>query len=154
MQNLLTRYIKDESGATAIEYGLIAALIAVAMIVGAKAVGGAINNKFTEVAGDIATSQDYLGRLKISGPLLAARILWDFYKAENVINMQYLTCNIMSKTRMKLVSFLADESGATAVEYALLLGVIALAVLGAAKALGTSLNELFIDTISSEIATS
>ncbi len=60
----------------------------------------------------------------------------------------------MSKTRMKLVSFLADESGATAVEYALLLGVIALAVLGAAKALGTSLNELFIDTISSEIATS
>ncbi len=56
MQNLLTRYIKDESGATAIEYGLIAALIAVAMIVGAKAVGGAINNKFTEVAGDIATS--------------------------------------------------------------------------------------------------
>ena len=80
--------------------------------------------------------------------------MWDFYKAENVINMQYLTCNIMSKTRMKLVSFLADESGATAVEYALLLGVIALAVLGAAKALGTSLNELFIDTISSEIATS
>ena len=60
----------------------------------------------------------------------------------------------MSKTRMKLVSFLADESGATAVEYALLLGVIALAVLGAAKALGTSLNELFIDTISSEITTS
>ena len=55
---------------------------------------------------------------------------------------------------MKLVSFLADESGATAVEYALLLGVIALAVLGAAKALGTSLNELFIDTISSEITTS
>ena len=56
MQNLMSRYIKDESGATAIEYGLIAALIAIAMIAGAKAVGGAVNGKFTEVAGNIATS--------------------------------------------------------------------------------------------------
>ena len=32
MQNLVTRFIEDESGATAIEYGLIAALVAVACI--------------------------------------------------------------------------------------------------------------------------
>jgi pilus assembly protein Flp/PilA len=50
MQNLFTRFIEDESGATAIEYGLIAALIAVGMIVGAQQVGGKVNAKFVEVA--------------------------------------------------------------------------------------------------------
>ena len=49
MQNLFTRFIEDESGATAIEYGLIAALIAVGMIVGAQAVGTKVNQKFTDV---------------------------------------------------------------------------------------------------------
>ena len=49
MQNLFTRFIEDESGATAIEYGLIAALIAVGMIVGAGAVGTKVNAKFTEI---------------------------------------------------------------------------------------------------------
>ena len=46
MQNAISRFIRDESGATAIEYGLIAALIALAIIVGAGALGNAINNKF------------------------------------------------------------------------------------------------------------
>jgi len=50
MQNLMNRFIKDESGATAIEYGLIAALIAVALIVGATAVGNSLNTKFNEVS--------------------------------------------------------------------------------------------------------
>jgi len=51
MQNLFTRFIEDESGATAIEYGLIAALIAVGMIVGAQAVGTKVNAKFTDIGG-------------------------------------------------------------------------------------------------------
>ena len=50
MQNLVTRFIEDESGATAIEYGLIAALISVALIAGASALGNGINNKFTDVS--------------------------------------------------------------------------------------------------------
>ena len=50
MQNLVNRFIKDESGATAIEYGLIAALIAVALIVGATAIGDALDSKFKFVA--------------------------------------------------------------------------------------------------------
>ena len=50
MQKLVTRFIKDESGATAIEYGLIAALIAVAIIVGATALGQQLNTKFNEIA--------------------------------------------------------------------------------------------------------
>ncbi len=49
MQNLFTRFIEDESGATAIEYGLIAALIAVGMIFGATAVGEKVNTKFIEI---------------------------------------------------------------------------------------------------------
>ena len=50
MQNLVTRFIEDESGATAIEYGLIAALISVALIAGASALGNGINNKFVQVS--------------------------------------------------------------------------------------------------------
>jgi len=49
MSNLIARFVKDESGATAIEYGLIAALIALAIIVGAGALGNAINDKFLKI---------------------------------------------------------------------------------------------------------
>jgi pilus assembly protein Flp/PilA len=47
MKNLITRFAKDESGATAIEYGLIATLIAVAIIVGAGALGTSLNTMFS-----------------------------------------------------------------------------------------------------------
>jgi pilus assembly protein Flp/PilA len=50
MTKLLSRFVKDESGATAIEYGLIAALIALAIIVGAGMLGTALNEKFTTIA--------------------------------------------------------------------------------------------------------
>lgn len=39
-------YVSDESGATAIEYGLIAALIGIAVIVSGKQMGDAVNAKF------------------------------------------------------------------------------------------------------------
>jgi pilus assembly protein Flp/PilA len=42
----MTRFAKDESGATAIEYGLIATLIGVAIIVGATALGSQLNAVF------------------------------------------------------------------------------------------------------------
>lgn len=50
MTNLIARFVKDESGATAIEYGLIAALIALAIVGGATQLGGAIDQKFKDVA--------------------------------------------------------------------------------------------------------
>ncbi|AZN97803.1 Flp family type IVb pilin [Mesorhizobium sp. M9A.F.Ca.ET.002.03.1.2] len=50
MSNLIARFVKDESGATAIEYGLIAALIALAIMVGAGALGNSINDKFENIA--------------------------------------------------------------------------------------------------------
>ena len=45
------RFLKDESGATAIEYGLLAALIAVAAIAGMTTLGTKINAQFATVAG-------------------------------------------------------------------------------------------------------
>ena len=56
MKNLMTRYINDESGATAIEYGLIAALIGVALIVGARAIGTSLNAKFLGVATEVTNA--------------------------------------------------------------------------------------------------
>lgn len=50
MQNLVNRFIKDESGATAIEYGLIAALVAVVLIAGASALGDSISDKFADLS--------------------------------------------------------------------------------------------------------
>ena len=50
MSKLLARFVKDESGATAIEYGLIAALIALAIMVGATSLGTELNNKFTMIS--------------------------------------------------------------------------------------------------------
>jgi pilus assembly protein Flp/PilA len=47
---MFTKFLKDESGATAIEYGLIASLIAVAIIAGATALGGKLNTAFTDIA--------------------------------------------------------------------------------------------------------
>lgn len=50
MKSLIERFVRDESGATAIEYSLIAALIAVGIIASAKALGSQINGKFNTVA--------------------------------------------------------------------------------------------------------
>ena len=47
---MFARFANDESGATAIEYGLVASLIAVAIIVAAGAVGNGVSNTFNEVA--------------------------------------------------------------------------------------------------------
>ncbi|AZO20816.1 Flp family type IVb pilin [Mesorhizobium sp. M1E.F.Ca.ET.045.02.1.1] len=54
MLNLIKRFKNDESGATAIEYGLIAALIALAIMVGASSLGGALNTKFNHIADCVA----------------------------------------------------------------------------------------------------
>ena len=46
MQNHIERFLKDESGATAIEYGLIAALIAVGIIAAARGLGSQLSTTF------------------------------------------------------------------------------------------------------------
>lgn len=49
MSSIFARFIKDQSGATAIEYGLIAGLIAVTIIGTLRLTGPALNAKFTAV---------------------------------------------------------------------------------------------------------
>ena len=49
MTTLVQRFLKDESGATAIEYGLIAAGISVAIIAVVQGLGSKLNTTFTAV---------------------------------------------------------------------------------------------------------
>jgi pilus assembly protein Flp/PilA len=50
MTKLMSRFVKDESGATAVEYGLIAALIAVVIISTVSTVGDRLQARFQEIA--------------------------------------------------------------------------------------------------------
>lgn len=56
MTNLIKRFAKNEAGATAIEYGLIAALVAVVLIAGATTLGSNLSAKFTAIATKIGTT--------------------------------------------------------------------------------------------------
>ena len=51
--NLFKRFAADESGATAIEYGLIAALIAVGIIAAATTLGGSLSDLFNRISGKL-----------------------------------------------------------------------------------------------------
>jgi pilus assembly protein Flp/PilA len=55
MSKFVTRFLKDESGATAIEYGLIAALIAVVIIGAVTSIGTNLKASFTSVSTALAT---------------------------------------------------------------------------------------------------
>ena len=55
MTNLFARFVKDESGATAIEYGLIAALIAVGIITAATTLGSNLSTLFTTIGSKLTT---------------------------------------------------------------------------------------------------
>ena len=55
MSKFISRFMNDESGATAIEYGLIAALIAVAIIAGASLLGTSLDGLFTRLGNCMAT---------------------------------------------------------------------------------------------------
>ena len=56
MTKLVARFVKDESGATAIEYGLIAAGIALAIIAAVNGLGTTLNSKFTNINASIKYS--------------------------------------------------------------------------------------------------
>lgn len=55
MKNLFARFAKDESGATAIEYGLIAALISIVIVGTAGLVGGELNTVLGKVKTGLTT---------------------------------------------------------------------------------------------------
>lgn len=58
MKPIFSRFVKDESGATAIEYGLIAALISVVIIATITAVGTQLTATFTKVSGALSTANN------------------------------------------------------------------------------------------------
>ena len=53
--NAVKNFLREEDGVTAIEYGLIAALVAVAIVVGAGALGQGLNGLFTRLAACMTT---------------------------------------------------------------------------------------------------
>ncbi|MEO0417422.1 MAG: Flp family type IVb pilin [Pseudomonadota bacterium] len=54
--NFINKLARDEQGATAIEYGLIAALIAVAAIVAMQNLGNSLNSTFSQVSTTLDSS--------------------------------------------------------------------------------------------------
>ena len=50
MSKLLALFLKNETGTTAIEYGLIAALLGVAIMVGGGALGNALSDQWVQIA--------------------------------------------------------------------------------------------------------
>ena len=56
MKSLVTRFAKDESGATAIEYGLIAALVSVAAIGALSALGDSLSQIFSFVSSTLSSA--------------------------------------------------------------------------------------------------
>ena len=58
MLRTLNRMVRDESGATAIEYGLIAALIAVVMIAGVALVGTELGEIFTNIGEELGDVEE------------------------------------------------------------------------------------------------
>lgn len=57
MKNLIARFVKDESGATAIEYGLIAAGIAIAIITAVQGVGTKLSTNFNDISTGLTKPQ-------------------------------------------------------------------------------------------------
>ncbi len=54
MAKTLQRFLRDQSGATAIEYGLLAALISVVIIGAVKVAGTNLSNKFNQIANNLS----------------------------------------------------------------------------------------------------
>jgi pilus assembly protein Flp/PilA len=56
MKTLINRFLKDESGATAIEYGLIAALLSVAIITALGGVKEQLNETYNKIKVELSTA--------------------------------------------------------------------------------------------------
>jgi len=56
MTSSVMRFVRDEEGATALEYGLLAALIAAAIVTAVKTLGTTVSNTFDSIATDMANA--------------------------------------------------------------------------------------------------
>jgi pilus assembly protein Flp/PilA len=57
MTKFLSRFVQNESGATAVEYGLIAALVGVVIIAGATKLGSALSTEFSNIGTTVAAQK-------------------------------------------------------------------------------------------------
>jgi pilus assembly protein Flp/PilA len=57
MKSLFSRFVKDESGATAIEYGLIAAIVGVGIILALTNLRNGLSNTFNSVATNMTSAR-------------------------------------------------------------------------------------------------
>lgn len=57
VRSFLRLIFRDEKGVTAIEYGLIAAIISLALVAGAQVSGPALNNMFTDIGNSLTAAQ-------------------------------------------------------------------------------------------------
>ncbi len=53
MKNLVTRFVTDQSGATAVEYSLLSAMIALPILVGMQNLAGKLNAEFNFISNDL-----------------------------------------------------------------------------------------------------
>ena len=65
---MLSEFIRDESGATVIEYGFIAAFISIAAIVAMGAAGASVSDAYGAIAGDLTRIADNLTSIASSPP--------------------------------------------------------------------------------------
>jgi pilus assembly protein Flp/PilA len=61
MKSLISRFVKDESGATAIEYGLIAGLLSVVLLGALQLTGGSLSNVFIAIQTQLDTVKADIG---------------------------------------------------------------------------------------------
>jgi pilus assembly protein Flp/PilA len=173
MKTLVKRFLKDQSGATAIEYGLIAAGISVAIITVVKNVGTSLNSTFTTVqtglnpwSSHFLTTYEGLrrhaGALRHFGPATIRSDRNDDSRSieEKTRQIAIISFSVIPRTSdidaaagaalatgeiamMVLKRLMRDESGATAIEYGLIAAGIAVAILVVVQNVGTSLNSTF-----------
>jgi len=78
MCRFISRFANDQSGATALEYGLIAGLISLAVVTGATAAGTAVNTIFTAIGTNDAHRQ--WGR-DLEPYVVSGSAVWNIYRA-------------------------------------------------------------------------
>jgi pilus assembly protein Flp/PilA len=150
------RLLREDSGATAIEYGLIAALIAVAAIAALTLVGTSLSASSTRSPPSSDTGAAHpFGVVKMANPHRCRRdsggrggseVGANRREYELPTNSRRFPMQIFEylKTPRSVSTRLAqDESGATAIEYGLIAALIAVAAIAAFQLIGTSLSTIF-----------
>ena len=157
--SMFRRFVKDDSGATAIEYGLIAALVSVAIIVMLGTLGLRPERYLQDCCRPADRCRGGVSPFGFGGiggqagspmPLTAhtcpAADMEDPRRAEVPVNARAHNSTYQTR-RQRAVRRLAEDSGAIGVEYGLLVALIALAILGTVRSLGASLASLPLQSI-------